>query len=345
MPVISDIRVTNQEWITLSINSNVHRGLLTPLMFERELGVTVHNPGMQTKTFNSGLSHEIPPVFEQLANPQAVNGLAFTLPDYILDISLYYSLVGSDEAVVSISNDGEYLHLQSPAPIDEILQRLHSQLGQVESAILPVMLDLPVLTAWMWWAFIDLLREELEGGIQLQPTSFSLDMLMMVLGRPFEMLDNLSAYFRQCLDLRIPLKTEAQQALHSLAKKGLIEETAGGYKPGALLLQQALEFSDLQAHLLLKTSALLPDDSVGSMRNWIFQGKSGNGLLWHECQGIVSFIGVSPVQILYTVEKVLKEPLAFFDQDNSHRPAPPERLGQSKPPADTPRRPPPPERL
>jgi hypothetical protein len=157
------------------------------------------------------------------------------------------------------------------------------------------------------------------------------------------------------------LNAEVLAALNQLAGAGLVTQTVVGYQPGDFLREQAVEFSDVQAHLLIRTNALLVNGNPASMRNWIFQGKSGNGLLWHEVAGNVAFITLSRSQIITFVGSLLMDPLHFF-APSQQRPAPahsipqkpsstltemtpPEKLGQTKPPAKTSRRLPPPEKL
>jgi hypothetical protein len=184
------------------------------------------------------------------------------------------------------------------------------------------------------------LREAIKAGDAVDQGTYGLETMMAVLGRPFQLFSNLAAYFRRALDLALPSNADVLDALDQLVKAGLVTKTNEGCQPGDFLRQQAVEFSDLQAHLLIRTNALLANGSPASMRNWIFQGKSGNGLLWHEVKGNVRFIGLSRGRIIAFVESLVKEPLHFFAEPE-HKPAPPESL----PPQDGKRNLPPPEKL
>jgi len=332
-----DTHISIQQWIALSGQLDVRLGALTPLFSAEKIAGFTHP---ETTVVPGAPLPDLSTFFNQLANPQAVNGLSFILRDCVIDLAVFYPADSYLTSVISLSEENDTLRLQCPAPIDEVLDVLQSQLGEAKSEASPVELEIPVLPAWLCWAFIDLQREAMAGDGSLQDLSFQLDAIMAVLGRPFELLDNLGAYYRQALDLDIPMKKDVQSALRMLTGKGLIESTPAGFKPGSLLCEQALELSDLGAHMMLKTSALLPDGSVGTLRNFIFQGKSGNGLLWFNNNGTVSFLGLSPAQIIYLVEKVMKEPLQFFGQAPGRGPSS-EKSAAPK----GPRRPPPPERL
>jgi hypothetical protein len=304
---------------------------------------------------------ETSPLLGQLADPHAANGLTFVLPDQIVDMAVYYSRAGALDKTISLTDDGESLRLQSPAPVHDILKLLQIQLLMATQNASPVMVEMPIVPAWLCWAFIDLLREASRAGDETADGGYEPETVMGVLGRPFQHFSNLAAYFREALELPLPLNAEVLAALNQLAGAGLVTQTVVGYQPGDFLREQAVEFSDVQAHLLIRTNALLVNGNPASMRNWIFQGKSGNGLLWHEVAGNVAFITLSRSQIITFVGSLLMDPLHFF-APSQQRPAPahsipqkpsstltemtpPEKLGQTKPPAKTSRRLPPPEKL
>jgi hypothetical protein len=183
----------------------------------------------------------------------------------------------------------------------------------------------------LFWSFFDLLREAMDGDDLPQGISFELEAIMTVLGRPFEALDNLGAYFRQALNLGIPLKKDVQAALRTLAGMGLIENVASKYKPGPFLRGQVIEFSDVGAHLTLKTSVRSLNGGLVTMHNFIFQGKSGNGLLWFNNNGTINLLVLSPTQIINLVTKVIYEPFHFFENNSEKSTAP---AGRRRPPPE-----------
>lgn len=326
-----DIHISIQRWITLSRRSGLKLGVLTPLFAEEETATLLH---IATDMPSSEEAY----LLKQLADPQAANGLSFILQDGVIDLALFYPAEDYPDAVISLAyEEDRSLHLQYPAPIADVLGLLRSQLGDAKVEVSPVDLEMPVLQAWLFWALIDLLREAIGEDGSLHEPSFDVDAMMAILGRPFDVLNNLGAYYRQSLNLTIPLKKDVEAALRVLAGKGLIAKTSSGYKPGSLLREQALEFSDVGAHLMLKTNLRLPDGTSGTMRNFVFQGKSGNGLLWYDNGGITNFLALSPAQIVNLVDTLIRDPLHFFEQV----------VDKGSPPKGTSprRRPPPPERL
>ncbi len=332
-----DTHISAHQWNALSAQLENKLGALSPLASTKK-----HDGGAKLeRTFVPGSSSSVLSVIiNHLTDPQVVNGLSFILRDCVIDLAVYYPADGSLTSTLSLSEEYQTLRVQCPAPIDQVLELLQSQLGEANSEASSIELELPVLAAWLYWTFIDLQHDAMTDDGVLPNIYFPLDVIMTVLGKPVELLNNLSAYYRHALDLDIPLKKDVQSALRILTSKGLIESSEAGFKPGSLICEQALEFSELGAHLILKTNVLLPDGRIGTLRNFILQGKAGNGLLWFNNLGKINFIGLSPAQIIHLVEKIIKEPLHLFGKMLDRSP-----MSENKTMQKVPRRPPPPEKL
>jgi hypothetical protein len=102
---------------------------------------------------------------------------------------------------------------------------------------------------------------------------------------------------------------------------------AGGVKAAGVTRRLIQEFRDLNAFLMLKTSVMLDDkEGLATMRNWIFQGESGLGLLFFVSDGTAEMISLAPVQILNLVERLLRDPFRFFSDKSSASTASPVRV-------------------
>lgn len=320
-----DTWLSLSQLITLSQQCGISRGALTPLIFSRSDESPTALPPFWADTkgrFNS----QALPLLQVLADPHAVNGIAFILPDLIIEGSLCYPDSASDHPQISLLNSGEGLHLQSPIPRQSLLSVLQEQLLPANTDFEVIELSLPVLDTWLLWSIIDLGRE------QDSPALFSLEDIIEVLNRPYSLLQNLSAWYRQSFDLTQPTRRELESSLQGLAKRGLVEiGDAGGIKSAGMTPRLVQEFIDLNAFLMLKTSALLGEDGeLVSMRNWIFQGSSGMGLLFFVSGGIAEMVYISPSNILNLVGRLLRDPFGFFPDNKKParavRPPPPEKL-------------------
>jgi len=322
-----DTWLSFSQLITLSQQCGIPRGALTPLIFSRSDESPAALPPFWAGT-KGGFNSQALPLLQVLADPHAVNGIAFILPDLIIEGSLCYPDPASNHPQISLLNSGEGLHLQSPIPRQSLLSVLQEQLLPASTDFEAIELSLPVLDAWLLWSIIDLGRE------QESPAVFSLEDIIEVLNRPYNLLQNLSAWYRQAFDLTQPARRELESSLQGLARRGLVEiGDAGGIKSAGMTPRLVQEFSDLNAFLMLKTSAMLGEGEEGelvSMRNWIFQGASGMGLLFFVSGEMAEMVCISPSNILNLVGRLLRDPFGFF-HDNGNparalRPPPPERL-------------------
>jgi hypothetical protein len=335
-----DIRLSLSQWVALNCRLNAPRGPLTPLSFEFEDPSVTPALDVKKSLPAGGVLKKTLPLLESLADPRAVNGLTFALPGQIVDTSIYHVRSGEHRKTIAITGDGGSLRVQSPAPIEELLALLQSRILQASGPASSATLELPILPAWLCWAFIDLVRESARAGEAPEVATWDLAALTGVLERPFRFLTNLAAYFREALELSLPSKPEVQAALRQLTDGGVITHRHGKYAAGEFICQLADELGDLQAHLLFRTTALMPDGRAASMRNWIFQGRSGNGLLWQQANGRVSLVNLSRDGIITLAAALIRHPRLFFIPPQE-RPASPEKL----PPVAAKRRPPAPESL
>jgi hypothetical protein len=308
-----DTWLSFSQLITLSRQCGIPRGALTPLIFSRRDESPAALPPFWADTKGSFTSQALP-FLQILADPQAVNGIAFILPDLIIEGSLCYPDPASNHPQISLLNSGEGLHLQSPIPRQSLLSALQAQLLPETEDFQPVGLSLPILDAWLLWAMVDLGREHEH------PPIVSLDDLVETLNRPYNLLQNLAAWYCRALELKQPSLHELKASIKRLSVQGLVVATeAGKIYATDITRRLAHEFNDLNAFLMLKTSVLLDESEggVGSMRNWIFQGASGMGLLFFVNGETVEMVSFSPANILNFAGRLLQDPFHFFSRKGS----------------------------
>ncbi|MHB8778875.1 MAG: hypothetical protein ACYC6R_14120 [Anaerolineales bacterium] len=326
-----DTWLSFSQLIALSQQCDIPRGALTPLIFSRRGEASAALPPFWLDTKGNFTSQALP-CLQVLADPQAVNGIAFILPDFIIEGSLCYPDPASGRPQVSLLNSGEGLHLQSPILPQSLLSVLQSQLLQETVDFQPIGLSLPILDAWLLLAMVDLGRE------REKPPIVSLDDLAQALNRSYNLLQNLAAWYCQALELKEPSMHELKASIQRLAGQGLVVTSeAGGVQAAGVTRRLIHEFSDLNAFLMLKTSVLLDEDEdgLGSMRNWIFQGASGMGLLFFVNGETAEMVSLSPANILNLVRRLLQDPFRFFSKKGNiparkhtrvRMPPPPEKL-------------------
>lgn len=327
-----DTWLSFSQLITLSQQCGIPRGALTPLIFSRRGEATAALPPFWLDTKGNFTSQALP-FMQVLADPHAVNGIAFILPDFIIEGSLCYPEPASGHPQISLLNSGEGLHLQSPILPQSLLSVLQSQLLQETVDFQPIGLSLPILDAWLLLAMVDLGREREKSP------SVSLDDLAQTLNRSYNLLQNLAAWYCRALELEQPSRYELKASIQRLAGQGLVvtSEAGGVHAAGVTPRRLIHEFSDLNAFLMLKTSVLLDEgeDGLGSMRNWIFQGASGMGLLFFVNGETAEMVSLSPANILNLVKRLLQDPFRFFSKKGNIPARKPTRV----------RMPPPPEKL
>ena len=326
-----DTWLSFSQLIALSQQCGIPRGALTPLIFSRRGEAPAALPPFWLDTKGNFTSQALP-FMQVLADPQAVNGIAFVLPDFIIEGSLCYHDPASGRPQVSLLNSGEGLHLQSPIPRQSLLSALQAQLLPETEDFQPVGLSLPILDAWLLWAMVDLGREHEH------PPIVSLNDLVETLNRPYNLLQNLAAWYCRALELKQPSLHELKSSIKRLAAQGLVVTSeAGEIYATDITRRLAHEFNDLNAFLMLKTSVLLDEDEdgLGSMRNWIFQGASGMGLLFFVNGETAEMVSLSPANILNLVKRLLQDPFRFFSKKGNIPARKPTRV----------RMPPPPEKL
>ncbi len=326
-----DTWLSFSQLIALSQQCGIPRGALTPLIFSRRDESPAPLPPFWVNT-KGGFTSQALPFLQVLADPHAVNGIAFILPDFIVEGSLCYPDPASGHPQISLLNSGEGLHLQSPILRQSLLSVLEGQLLQEAADFQPVGLSLPILDAWLLWAMVDLGRE------REKPPIVSLDDLAQALNRSYNLLQNLAAWYCRALELEQPSRYELKASIQRLAGQGLVVTSeAGGVHAAGVTRRLIHEFSDLNAFLMLKTSVLLDEDEggLGSMRNWIFQGASGMGLLFFVNGETAEMVSLSPANILNLVKRLLQDPFRFFSKKGNIPARKPTRV----------RMPPPPEKL
>jgi len=305
-----DTWLSFSQLIALSQQCDIPRGALTPLIFRRRNESPAPLPPFWVNTEGNFTSQALP-FLQVLADPQAVNGIAFVLPDFIIEGSLCYPEPASGHPQISLLNSGEGLHLQSPILPQSLLSVLQSQLFQEAADFQPIGLSLPILDAWLLLAMVDLGREREKSPIVL------LDDLAQALNRSYNLLQNLAAWYCRALELEQPSRYELKASIQRLAGQGLVVTSeAGGVHAAGVTRRLIHEFSDLNAFLMLKTSVLLDEGEggLGSMRNWIFQGASGMGLLFFVNGETAEMVSLSPANILNLVKRLLQDPFRFFSK-------------------------------
>lgn len=326
-----DTWLSFSQLIALSQQCGIPRGALTPLIFSRRDESSALLPPFWVDTKGNFTSQALP-FLQVMADPHAVNGIAFILPDFIVEGSLCYPDPASGHPQISLLNSGEGLHLQSPIPHQAQLSALQEQLLQETVDFQPIGLSLPILDAWLLWAMVDLGRE------REKPPIVSLDDLAQALNRSYNLLQNLAAWYCRALELEQPSRYELKASIQRLAGQGLVVTSeTGGVHAAGVTRRLIHEFSDLNAFLMLKTSVLLDEGEggLGSMRNWIFQGASGMGLLFFVNGETAEMVSLSPANILNLVRRLLQDPFRFFSkkgniparkQTRVRMPPPPEKL-------------------
>ena len=258
-----DTWLSFSQLIALSQQCGIPRGALTPLIFSRRGEAPAALPPFWLDTKGNFTSQALP-FMQVLADPQAVNGIAFVLPDFIIEGSLCYPDPASGRPQVSLLNSGEGLHLQSPIPRQSLLSALQAQLLPETEDFQPVGLSLPILDAWLLWAMVDLGREhEHPPIVSLNDLCPSTQPLLQPASKP-------AAWYRRALELEQPSRYELKASIRRLAGQGLVVTSeAGGVHAAGVTRRLIHEFSDLNAFLMLKTSVLLDDGEgcLGSMRN------------------------------------------------------------------------------
>ena len=326
-----DTWLSFSQLITLSQQCDIPRGALTPLIFRRRGEAPAALPPFWLDTKGNFTSQALP-FMQVLADPHAVNGIAFILPDLIIEGSLCYPDPTSGHPQTSLLNSGEGLHLQSPIPRQSLLSVLQEQLLLETVDFQPIGLSLPILDAWLLLAIVDLGRE------REKPPIVSLDDLAQALNRSYNLLQNLAAWCCRALELEQPSRYELKASIQRLAGQGLVVTSeAGGVHAAGVTRRLIHEFSDLNAFLMLKTSVLLDEGEGGlsSMRNWVFQGASGMGLLFFVNGETAEMVSLSPANILNLVKRLLQDPFRFFSKKGNIPARKPTRV----------RMPPPPEKL
>jgi len=102
-----DTWLSFSQLITLSQQCGILRGALTPLIFSRSDEFPAVLPPFWADTKGSFNSQGLP-LLQVLADPHAVNGIAFILPDLIIEGSLCYPDPASNHPRISLLNSSSF---------------------------------------------------------------------------------------------------------------------------------------------------------------------------------------------------------------------------------------------
>jgi hypothetical protein len=320
-----DTHLSFPEWISLSRQCGIQRGALTPLIFDRKTDSSAQLPPFWVDP-GGKFTLQALPLLQLLADPRAVNGIAFLLPDFVVDGALVYPAPGGTTPGICLLNSGDGLQVQTPIPLQDLLATLRGQFLPGPEDFIPVTMALSPAEAWLLWALVDLSRE------QETPVPVALDDIIQAFNRPYDLLQNLAAWFREAVGLAQPSRKELEACLRRLQSQGWIKVgAAGGLQASGITHRLVEDFSDLNAFLMFKTSVQPGDgDDLFTMRNWIFQGGSGAGWLFFVNGQAAELTRLLPENILGLADRLLRDPFDFFPVGSkparARRPAPPETL-------------------
>ncbi|MBN2085291.1 MAG: ESX secretion-associated protein EspG [Anaerolineales bacterium] len=245
------------------------------------------------------------PALEALFHPATAVGLTVIGERGLTDTVVYHARNGG--AGVALARAGESLWLHDPAPVRELIGILAGQLLPPPSPAPVFEWTFTLNEGAAFWAFADILR---AAAGPLSPVS--IEQLREVLDRPFQGLDLLAAYYRDCVHLPVPGAADLQSACALLSQKGLVSGRGNGFLPCDGLNNFAHGLRSIRLHVLTQGNAELTAGEIRSYRAWFLQGATGMGVMWFESGGNVTFASSGKDQILAVVKEMLENPGKLF---------------------------------
>ncbi len=296
--------LTPDQFQTLGTLAGPTRGALSPLPAADASGsARLTNPDLADP---SGKPHpSVQPALEALFRPAMAVGLTVIGERGLTDAVVYHARHG--DARVSLAHNGETLWLQDPAPVRELAAVVASQLRETPPSDPAFEAVFTPEEGAVFWATIDILRAHTG-----EAKAVSILMLREMLDRPFQGLELLGAYYRDCLHLPLPGESQLQSACETLARKGWLLARGGSFLPGKDLVRLARDFSPIRLHLLTQGNAESGTGGILSYRAWFLQGDSGSGLMWYTADEGVCIISRTRDQIIAGVGELLQNPGRLF---------------------------------
>jgi len=279
-------------------------GRLSPLAPGEKPGVPVLKNTDLADPSGAPFPH-VQPALEALFHPATAVGLTVIGERGLTDTVVYHARNGG--AGVALARAGESLWLHDPAPVRELIHILDGQLLPPPSPAPVFEWTFTLEEAAAFWAFADIIRA--EAG-PLSPVST--EQLREVLDRPFQGLDLLAAYYRDCVHLPMPGDAELNAACALLSQKGLVSGRENGFLPCDGLNNFARGMRSIRLHVLTQGNAESAAGEIRSYRAWFLQGATGMGVMWFESGGNITLTSSNKNQILAVVKELLEYPGRLF---------------------------------
>lgn len=306
----TEILLTSEQLHEVSDLLGISTNPLSPLGSPSGRRTPVHSANPVLVDPQGSLREDLKPIFNLLARPTSVVRVSFLGPRIAFDFSYYTSWNDPDSIVVS--NEGESLRLQRPAPVEELLFVVGEQLGGSSTFPPRVDLELSIYDAWAFFTLLDGIRHKMLSAILANEelgdgVTISQGEVIAASEAAFSNLRWLAPYFTEVLPLARPTLDDLRAGLETLIGRGMIAVENGSYRVGRAVDAVAASLLIPAGHLYIKASNLDERGDVGTLEWRALLGSDRMVLLWYEIGGGVQLLTTSPMHVMVILEEFLSE--------------------------------------
>lgn len=284
--------------------------------FNIEAAGSLANPPKEVLRGNT-LREDLLPVFQTLAQTQAMGACAYLGAGALMDVSYYYPAADQQSALpVSLAMAEDGIHLQSPADVGSVAAGLGQLIGQDMVRICEFAKDLPLNEAYVLFALVDAVRRRTFAGLAGSDSGdlnrIPIDEVASVgtsqADDEIGHLQWLAPHFAASSNIAIPAAADVEKELHALAKGGLVKLQNKEVVLSEELADLVTNLLTVSGHIRLQAAHLNGKGSVQATEVRGIRGQDNAWLLWTDDGKQAQFMGASPAQVIAILRDMLGSP-------------------------------------
>lgn len=259
---------------------------------------------------------ELLPAIQTLAYTPAYGMLTFIGEDMAFETAVYYPAPNAASPVVGLSLAGENLLIESPPPLEGLLENTAQYIGNSVIRVSDLRLTLNLFDGWVFFAALDTARRALLNRLITGDSGSSIAVSFEDIQRAMHSQEAefqwLAPYYANCVGLQQSPESAVHESLQRLAQMGLWQMQGQTINFELSFAQLAREFLILDNFIRMQAAGLDAGGTPISNVVRTIHGRSNAVLMWsHDKEGI-SLWCVSPAQTMLILSTIMEAPSEIF---------------------------------
>lgn len=259
---------------------------------------------------------ELLPTIQTLAYTTSYGMVTFIAEGLAFETAVYYPAANSASPLVGLSLMDEELLIESPPPLEGLLENTTQYVGDSLIRVSDLQLELNLLDGWVFFGALDAARRALLNQLLTNGSDQSITIAFEDVQRTLQPQEDefqwLAPYYANCVDLQFASEADVHQGLQRLAQQGLWQTQGQTITLQPSFAQFAREFLIIDSFMRMQAAGLDTQGTPVSNTVRTIHGRSNAVLMWSHDEEGVSLWCVSPAQTMLILSTIMEAPSEIF---------------------------------